>query len=332
MECFVEISSPSLSFTVVNIGASISSIKIKDKSGITRDVVLGFNDTKSYNENPAYFGSICGRVCNRIKEGKFSLPSEPHKIFNLPINNNGNSLHGGLKGFSHRIWTVVAVDKGTENPFIKLEYKSEDGEEGYPGNILVYVTYTLMTLTNSINIDYQCKSLDGKETIVNLTNHTYFNLSGVSSILNSHHFKIHSNSSLEVSNDLIPTGKFKTSEVDKCLDDTDCEYDTSFLLPINNGDHPLSQLAFESWSHSSGIKLSVYTTEPFVHFYTGKYIPQSSGKMNENQSFPYGPFAGFCVETQRAIDAINSNSFRESVIINKSKMYAQNTTFRFELI
>ena len=188
---------------IITYGGIITSIKVPDKNNNLIDVALGFETLDPYLKDHPYFGAIVGRYANRIDNGKFTINNMD---YNLPINNNGTSLHGGIKGFDKVNWDVVSYDSEKKR-YIKLNYLSKDLEEGYPGNLNIYVTYSLSD-DNELTVEYEAES--DKATVLNLTQHTYFNLSGESSgdILN-HELELDADSFLPVNEKIIPTGEIK---------------------------------------------------------------------------------------------------------------------------
>src|ERR1700752_2331210 len=182
--------------SVMNYGGAVTSLKTPDRNGNFGEIVLGFETLAEYVHNPRYFGALIGRHANRIADGKFSLNGQKYQ---LPQNNGANHLHGGFKGFDKRVWNVRESEKT-----LSLTYFSKDGEEGYPGNVTAAVDYTL--LDNELRIDYRATT--DRDTLVNLTNHSYFNLRGEGTILD-HELTLHADRFTPVSKDLIPTGEIR---------------------------------------------------------------------------------------------------------------------------
>src|SRR6185369_17606013 len=188
-----------LQLDIVTYGGAITSLKVPDRRGVLGDIVLGFDTLDEYVTNPRYFGALIGRHANRIALGRFSLDGVEYQ---LPCNNGANHLHGGFKGFDKRVWDVRESDNA-----LHLTYFSKDGEEGYPGNLTAFVDYTL--LDNELRVDY--RAITDRATIVNLTNHSYFNLRGAGTILD-HELTLNADHYTPVSEDLIPTGEIKAVE------------------------------------------------------------------------------------------------------------------------
>lgn len=301
------------------------------------DLVLGFDSAKEYEDDTCYFGALCGRFANRIKNGHFSLNG---KDYNLALNNNGNHLHGGNIGFNRKLWKAQLTSNG-----ICLSYTSPDGEEGYPGNLVTEVSYSIVD-DNTLEINYIAKS--DKDTIVNLTNHSYFNLSGHSSgtILN-HNLKINASHFTQLDETGCPNGKI--SPVAKTpLDFEDFHVigerinSSNPQIMIGNGyDHnyvlnpdcareflrgiPLAATASSSFDGNNAITMKMYTNKPGLQLYTGNYIPKNTkGKSGAL----YGIHQGFCLETQYFPDGINHSNFPSPVLKAKEE-YNFTTIFSF---
>ena len=247
--------------SIMSYGGAIASLKTPDRHGRFGDIVLGFETLDEYVSNPRYFGALIGRHANRIARGRFSLNGVEYQ---LPCNNGANHLHGGFRGFDKRDWTI-REDGNT----LHLTYFSKDGEEGYPGNVTAFVDYAL--LGNELRIDYRATT--DRETIVNLTNHSYFNLRGEGTILD-HELTLHADHFTPVSEDLIPTGEIKavaetpmdfrkSKAIGSELDRVAGGYDHNFVL--NNWDGTL-RLAAKLYEPASGRVLDILTTEPGMQF------------------------------------------------------------------
>ena len=318
---------------IISLGAIITSIKVPDKNGKLLDVALGFNSLEPYlNEHP-YFGAIIGRYANRIDNGKFTVDDVE---YNLALNNNGTSLHGGIKGFDKVNWKVVSYDDKTYNS-IKLNYLSKDMEEGYPGNLNVYVTYKL-TNENELVIQYNAET--DKKTILNLTQHSYFNLSGESSgDVSDHNLEIYADSYLPVNEKIIPTGdiekvqgtpfdfvKSKKIGRDINLDHYQLSlgngYDHCWVL--NDFDGSVRKIA-SAYSDQSGIKMDVYTDQPGVQLYTGNFL---NGSISSKKGLKYEKRSGFCLETQHFPDSPNK-AFFPNVYLNPGEKFQSRTVYRF---
>tara|TARA_A100001011_G_scaffold115401_1_gene121941 strand:- start:3091 stop:4221 length:1131 start_codon:yes stop_codon:yes gene_type:complete len=318
---------------IINYGAIVVSIEVPDKYGKINDVVLGYDSIEGYVQDPSYFGAIVGRIGNRIAKGKFSLDGQD---YTLAINNNENHLHGGIKGFNKRVWSPEII-KLNDAPALKLTYVSSDGEEGYPGNLTLEVTYSISS-ENELIIDYLGKT--DKATILNPTNHSYFNLGGEGSgdILD-HILKINADYFTPVDEGLIPLGDHK-SVLGTPMD---------FLSPkkigdrINNNDDQLKvglgydhNWVFNDWDGTlklgvslfdpqSGRLMEVLTTEPGVQFYSGNFLDGTN--IGKNQK-AYQYRSALCLETDHFPDSQNNPNF-PSVVLRPGKEYKQKTIYKF---
>lgn len=313
---------------ITNFGGIVTSIRVPDKNGVIADVVLGFNTIQEYEQKHPFFGTLVGRFGNRIARGRFALDG---KDYQLAINDGENHLHGGLIGFDKVVWDVAEINNDQEVG-IRLDYLSKDGEENYPGNLKTTVKY-LLNNNNELTIDYEAST--DKSTIVNLTNHSYFNLAGEGSgdILN-HEMMINADQITAVNQQLIPTGDFLpviNSPMDfrsAKLIGTDIQevqgggYDHNFVL--NKKQNELS-LAAKVYEPGSGRKMEVYTTEPGVQFYTGNFL---DGTFTGKAGKTYQKHAGFCLETQHYPDSPNHANF-PSTVLNPGETYQQVTVHRF---
>jgi aldose 1-epimerase len=316
---------------ITNYGGIITSIITPDKNGNFSDIVLGFETLDEYLAGHPYFGAIIGRYCNRIKNGTFILNGIQ---YNLAKNDGDNHLHGGLKGFDKVLWDFN-IKKDGEKELLELSYLSKDMEEGYPGNLQVKVTYSLNN-NNELKIEYIAKT--DKDTIINLTNHSYFNLSDEETILN-HELKIYADYFTPIDSSLIPTGEL-LSVNNTPFDFTDFEligkridydneqlkygngYDHNFVL--NKKDNSLT-LAAELFSKVSGRFLQVFTTEPAIQFYSGNFL---DGTIKGKNQKVYTRRSGLCLETQHYPDSPNKINF-PSVILKSNHEYKQITIFKF---
>lgn len=314
---------------IINYGGTITDIITPDKSGNKGNVVLGFDSLSGYLQkgNP-FFGSLVGRYGNRIANAKFTLDGQ---TYTLAANNNGNSLHGGNKGFDKVIWKT---EKLAGDSSLQLTYNSKDGEEGYPGNLSVKVIYTL-TSANELKIDYTATT--DKATPVNLTNHAYFNLSaGKDSTILGHEIMINANKFTEVNDKLIPTGNlpdvkggpmdFTTAKViGKDIAQVTGGYDHNWVL--NKTGNSLDKIV-ELHDPSSGRLMEVWTTEPGVQFYTGNFL--NGTLTNTRGGAKYVKHAGLCLETQHFPDSPNQPSF-PSTILKPGETYRQTTIYKFTI-
>jgi aldose 1-epimerase len=313
--------------SILNYGGTVTDIIAPDKNGAGGDVILGFDSLSGYLQkgNP-FFGSLVGRYGNRIANAKFTLDG---KTYTLAANNNGNSLHGGNKGFDKVIWRA---EKLSGDSSLQLTYESKDGEEGYPGNLSVKVIYTL-TAANELKIDYTATT--DKPTPVNLTNHTYFNLSaGKDSTVLDHELMINANKFTEVNDKLIPTGKlpdvkggpmdFTSSKpIGRDIAKVPGGYDHNWVIN-KNGDQ-LEKIA-ELYHPASGRLMEVWTTQPGVQFYSGNFLDGTLA--NTRGGMKYIKHAGLCLETQHFPDSPNQPSF-PSTILKPGETYRQTTVYKF---
>ena len=328
-----QLSNSKLSVDIINYGGIITNINLEDSQGKIRDIVLGFDDIDKYVNGHPYFGSIIGRYGNRIANGKFEIEK---KEYQLNKNNGRNSLHGGLKGFDKVIWGVKEI-KDTNMVGIKLNYFSKHLEEGYPGNLDVTVTYTLNN-ENELKIKYEAKT--DKTTVVNLTQHSYFNLAGESSgnILD-HLLYINADSYLPVTESLIPTGeirkventpfdfnKFKKIGMDINNTNSQLEYGIGYhhCWVLNDYQGNVRKVA-EAKSLKTGIQMEVFTDQPGIQFYTGNFL---DGTLKSKKEKTYEKRYGFCLETQHFPDSPNQPNF-PNTFLTPEESYKTETWFRF---
>ena len=320
--------------TITNYGGIIVSIKTQDKNGNLEDIVSGFDSLSSYVKNNPFFGCIVGRYGNRIAKGKFKLDDQ---TYNLAVNNGENHLHGGLKGFDKVVWAGDSYNT-PDGAVLNLTYTSKDLEEGYPGNLQTEVTYTL-TKDNELKIDY--KATSDKKTVVNLTNHSYFNLSGntKTDILN-HAVSIAASKFLPVDKGLIPTGELKDVKgtpfdfttpnvVGERINDKDQQlqigggYDHCWVF---DGADKLSPKA-TVYDSISGRFMEVFTTEPAVQFYSGNFL---NGTVTGRFNTVYTKRFGLCLETQHYPDSPNQPSF-PTTVLNPGDVYTSQTIYKFSV-
>ena len=308
---------------IINYGATINSLKIPLKTGKIIDVVLGLESLEDYMKSyeiggSPYYGATVGRYSGRINQGLFTLNNS---VYQLEKNLNNHSLHGGNIGFSQRNWEVVKTIEG-KNPSISLTYFSPNNESGFPGDLKVKLTYTL-TENNELCIDYIATT--SEDTIVNMTNHSYFNLEGHSETVANQDLYINSKTLLETNGDNVPTGVLLNvvnspndfSSTKKCPD----KIDTSFVLNKEN------KIAASLFSEKNNLKMLVYTDQPSVHIYVGgKFDDQLTGK----EKLKYQTNSGICFETQNFPDAPNHPHFPNSVL-KKNETYLQKTVYKFEI-
>lgn len=319
------LSSSDIKAKITNFGAAVVSLEAPDRDGNNTDIVLGYDDLDGYVNDEVYLGVVAGRCANRICKGKFELDG---KEYQLTQNHGQNHLHGGKKGFSKVLWEAKELED-SENVSLQLSYRSGDGEEGYPGNVGCKVVYSL-TENNELVIDYSAET--DKPTIVNLTNHSYFNLAGVGSgdIL-SHEIVIYADKYTELDSESIPTGEIKSvkgtpfdftspHKVGERIEQAG-GYDLNYVLN-NPGD--LSQPVAKVYESDSGRVMQVFSTQPGMQFYTGNFLDGSKGK-----GTIYTKYSGLCLETQHFPDAPNHSSF-PSIVLRPGQKYQQRTVFKFE--
>lgn len=319
---------------IMNYGGEVLSIKVPDRTGKVADVVLGFDDPSGYYENnhsknASFFGPIVGRYANRIAHARFSLDG---KEYTLTKNNGDNTLHGGPGGFHNRMWTGKVIPGGVE-----LKYVSKDGEEGYPGNLSVTVRYTL----NGDDLKIEYSATTDKPTVLNLTNHSYFNLSGQGNgTVLAQQLKLDASRFTPVDSGLIPTGELKSvagtpfdflkpHAVGERINADDEQlrlghngYDHNFV--IDGGGKDLTEAA-EVYDPASGRVLQVLTTEPGVQFYTSNFL---DGSIKGKGGMAYPRNAALCLETQHFPDSPNHPAFPTTVLRPGSEFHST-TIFRF---
>ena len=318
--------------SVTNYGAIITAFKLRQDDGTTNDIVLGFDDIREYRsdaymkQNP-FFGAAVGRYGNRISKAAFSIDG---KHYPLHANMGPDHLHGGNNGIDKKVWTFIQQD---ENPAtLTLEYLSPDGEEGYPGNLKIRIRYELND-QDELSFTYSAET--DQPTAVNLTHHSYFNLHNGSGTIHDHEVRVcgskilEQNASLSTTGTLIPVEgtefDFRTfTSVGERLS-TVPEYDKSFEIDPSLGDQNGEdlQLAAELRFKANGLLLQVYTSDPVVHFYTGKWIPPLTGKNGQ----AYDAFSGLCLETQIHPNAINIPHFPDTVL-RPGKIYHSKTLYK----
>jgi aldose 1-epimerase len=320
---------------VITYGGIVTMIRVPDRRGKFADVVLGFDSLDGYAKNPPYFGALVGRYANRIGKAQFTLDGKTYK---LAANNNGNTLHGGLKGFDKVLWNAKPFEKNGDAG-VMLTYTSPDGEEGYPGTLRVAVAYTL-TKANELSIDYQATT--DKPTVVNLTNHSYFNLAGEGSgnVL-GHVLMIDADRYSPVDAGLIPLAKpasvadtpFDFREPNQIgarieMNDEQLKlgagYDHNFLInrPSSAKGDELA-LAARVVEPNSGRVLEVRTTEPGVQFYSANHL-ELTGK----SAHAYGKRDAFCLETQHYPDSPNKPTF-PTTTLRPGQTYHSVTVYAF---
>lgn len=317
-----------LTMKVMTYGAIITELHTPDRQGQLGDIVLGFDSLQGYLKGHPYFGAVVGRYANRIAKGRFTLEGQ---TYTLATNNYPNALHGGLKGFDKVVWAAepVSVPDGVA---VRFSYTSSDGEEGYPGNLVVRVTYTL-TNQDELVMDYEAKT--DKTTVINVTNHSYFNLAGQGDIL-GHELMLSASSYTPVDDTLIPTGQIapvKGTPMDfttakpigrdlKQLTNTPQGYDHNFVL--NRAGKGLA-LCARVHEPKTGRMMEVLTTQPGVQFYSGNFL---DGTLTGKRGVTYQQHDGFCLETQHYPDSPNQPAF-PSVVLHPNQAYQHRTVHKF---
>ncbi len=316
--------------SVINFGGIITQWWVADKNGQQADVVLGFETLEPYLEKSPFFGALIGRVGNRIAKGKFSLNGVDYQ---LAINNGVNHLHGGVQGFDKKAWRIEPFENA-KGPGLKLHLLSEDGDQGYPGNLDVTVIYQF-THEDELVIDYLATT--DKATPVNLTQHSYFNLAGKGDIL-SHRMQIFADHFNAVDDTQIPLGDYtpvagtafdfreprligEKIDADEVQIERGPGYDHNYV--INQVEYKALTLAARVQEDSSGRVLEVFTQEPGVQFYSGNFLDGSlTGK-----GVTYQRRSGFCLEPQHHPDSVNQAQF-PSIILQPSEQYQTRTIFK----
>lgn len=322
-----------MSFSVTNFGCVITNIMVPNKNGVKEDITLGYTNIDGYlnAHGGPYFGAFIGRFANRIAKATFNLNGKTYK---LDANDGVNNLHGGFRGYDKMLFSAeeIVTCKGTG---VRFTRKSPDGEQGFPGNLLIEVTY-LLNNKNEILLEY--KAWTDKATPVNFTNHTYFNLSGNSyNTIFNHELMINANAYTEPASDLIPTGKLINVEDDKAFDFRKSKligkdfasvkggYDHNFVVNREK-DTPNDVLTLnaKAYEETSGRSLTVYSNQPGIQFYAGNAVGGAEGKYGQI----YENNQGFCLETQAFPDAPNHENF-PSCILNPGEEYNAKTIFAF---
>jgi aldose 1-epimerase len=316
---------------IATYGGIVVSLKVPDRNGKPADVVLGFDNVDGYVANfngpaDAFFGALIGRYANRIAHGSFTLDG---KKYSLPLNNGANSLHGGSHGFNNVVWKAKPIANGVE-----LTYLSKDGEAGYPGNLTAVVRYTL--IKGDLRIEYSATT--DQDTVINLTNHSYFNLAGQGDILN-HQLTLHASRFTPVDSGLIPTGVLKSVEatpfdfrkptaVGERINANDDQlhlghgYDHNWVLDSGGG--KLAEAA-ELYDPTSGRVLKVLTDQPGIQFYSGNFL---DGSIKGKGGKPYELHAALCLETQHFPDSPNHPDF-PTTELKPSERYHTVTVYSF---
>lgn len=314
-----------------NYGTIINKFVVKNAKGEAQDIVLGFDDfegyiSEDYLASYSYFGAIIGRYANRIKDGEFTVEDVTYQV---PQNNGKDCLHGGIEGFDKKVWDIIELTDGP-NASVVFHYYSEDGDEGFPGDLAVQLRFTL-TESNELILTYQADT--DEATPINLTHHSYFNLSPNGGNIKSHHHQMNASNWLEQDDNFVVTGKLipvagtlhdftKGKLFGEGWDEVN-GYDQTYVLDKTYGD---LTLASQTSNDESGLTLSVYTTEPVAHLYTAKHLSVKNGKGGQL----YGAFDAFCVETQHAPNSINIDEF-PSTVLAPEEIYHQTTIYKVSI-
>ena len=336
VEQYIMSNNKGMEISIIDYGGIITSWTAADKKGDYKDIVLGFNTLAEYEAETPYFGALIGRYSNRIAEGKFNLEGQE---YTLAVNNGVNHIHGGLKGFDKVVWDAKTI-LNDSTVSLELSYLSKDMEEGYPGNLKAKVTYTLNN-EDELSVIYEATT--DKPTIVNLTQHSYFNLTAdFNQDILGHEIVINANSYLPVDDTLIPTGEFrevnktpfdfrKSKAIGKQINDENAQleigngYDHCWVL--NDQDKGLRFVA-SAYEAVSGRLLEVYSDKPGIQFYTGNFL---DGTLPNKSKGTYQIRTGFCLETQHYPNSPNQDNF-PSVILNPGNKYKSKTVFRLSTL
>ena len=319
---------------ISNYGGVITHWTAPDKDGKFEDIVLGFDSLAGYFTPPPYFGAIIGRYGNRIAKGKFTLDG---KNYQLAKNNGENHLHGGLIGYDKVLWNAEPIEG--EESALKLTYLSKDGEEGYPGNLNITVVYTLLK-DNSLKMDYSATT--DKATVINLTNHSYFNLSGSKKDILDEEITLNADRYLPVDKGLIPTGELrsvtgtvfdftKPTVIGKGINEVKDEqiklgggYDHAWILNKKGNELSLAATVLEK---ISGRKMEVLTTEPAIQFYTGNFL---DGKLTGKGDVKYVKRFALCLESEHYPDSPNQSAF-PTVVLKPNEKYSTTTIYKLSV-
>lgn len=317
-----------LTAQITNYGAKIVSLTVPNTAGEKADIVLGFNTLDEWMEKETYFNAIIGRYANRIKDGRFSLDG---KTYQLPVNNGTNSLHGGVHGWNEKIWEVVGQNTGS----ISLHYRCNDGEEGYPGTVDVYVTYRL-TRENALQITYEAKT--DRPTIVGFTNHAYFNLAGEGSgDVRNHILQVFADAYTPFDDTACPTGEIAPvegtpmdfREPQRIADRIDDPFfaagrgiDNNFV--IRGAEPRQGKLKQAAVVAADGRTMEVWTTFPGLQVYTGNWVEPNVGKSGRRYDVQHA----ICLEAQNFPDSPNHANF-PSPVLRPGEVYYEQTEYRF---
>ncbi|MCI0563611.1 MAG: galactose mutarotase [Nitrososphaera sp.] len=316
---------------ITNYGGTITELWVPDKNGVAHDIVLGYDSLNGYfSENNPYFGCVVGRYANRIARGKFKIDGTE---YTLATNDGANHLHGGVKGFDKVVWEATPSEDSS-GVGLKLQYTSPDGEEGYPGTLTVTVTYTLKT-DNTLSVSYEATA--DKATIVNLSHHSYFNLSGGKSAdILGHQLTLNTPRYTVVDATLIPTGELKPVEgtpfdfqtpqaIGSRIEQVTGGYDHNYVLARSGSGLELAARVEEP---TSGRTMEIWSTEPGIQFYSGNFL---DGSITGKGGTQYVRHAGFCLEPQHYPDSPNQPTF-PSTVLKPGETYSQEIVLKFGVI
>jgi len=318
---------------ISNYGGLVISLKVRDRNGELGDVTLGYDNLEGYLKETPYFGALIGRYGNRIAKGKFTLNGQ---TYTLATNNYPNALHGGVKGFDKVVWEPKVI-MSLEGPSLQLTYVSKDGEEGYPGTLTVTALYTL-TENNGLKLAFSATT--DKDTVVNLTHHSYFNLAGKGDIL-GHEVMIPADRFTPVDSTLIPTGELrpvtdtpfdfrKSTTIGARINQSDEQlkfgggYDHNWVVNKDMGQLGLMARVYEP---TSGRVMEVYSTEPGLQFYSGNFL---DGTITGKRGWVYKFRNGFCMEPQHYPDSPNQPNF-PSVVLKPGQIFSNVIEYRFSV-
>lgn len=314
-----------------NYGTIINKFIVTNALGQQQDIVLGFDDfegyiSEEYFNNYPYLGAVIGRYANRIKDAKYTIDG---LTYPLPKTSGNDCLHGGIKGFDKKVWDVIAISQAPQ-PSVTFQYFSLDGEEGFAGDLVVQLKFTL-TENDELVLTYQADT--DEATPVNLTHHSYFNLSLAGDDIRKHFHRMNASNWLAQDDNFVVTGELipvvnshhdftQGKEIADGWNEAE-GYDQTYVLDKSYGDLTLASKTSEK---SSGLTLSIYTTEPVAHFYTAKYLEVKNGKGGKH----YQAFDGFCVETQHHPNGINLSNV-PATILRPDEIYHQTTIYKVEI-
>ncbi|PSL24481.1 aldose epimerase family protein [Chitinophaga ginsengisoli] len=325
----ITLENAAVTVALINLGATITAIYTPDKTGVQKNIVAGFSDPLDYLHNPAYFGSTVGRYANRIASGRIIIAGTEYQ---LPINNDGNHLHGGFDGFHTKVWQVIQCNQTEEEASVLMEYTSPEGEEGYPGNLITQVLYMLDN-ENQLHIRYTAYT--DKATPVSLTNHSYFNLTGFEQpSVTEHLLTINARTYTEKAENNVPTGNIlpiagtpldftHPTRIGEHIHElpADQGYDHNYVLQPGEG--PAAVLE----DPHSGRRLRVFTDQPGIQVYSANYW---DGSIFGQQGFPYLKHGAVALETQAFPDSPNHAHFPDTILL-PGDIYRRHTIFAFDV-